>query len=88
MAVTRDAMTGQPTALPTRKVAGGGIAGTMGTLLIWLYDVCGLPGTPVPPEVAAALATMAAFAVSYATAPAPIETVLPAEDEFPVRQHG
>jgi hypothetical protein len=88
MAVTGDAMTGQPTALPTRKVASGGIAGTMATLVIWLYDTCGLPGAPVPPEVAATLAVMATFAVSYATSPAPIETVLPGEDESPAHQHG
>ena len=88
MAVTGDAVTGQPTALPTRKVAGGGVAGTVATLLIWLYDTCGLPGAPVPPEAAAALATIAAFAASYAVPPAPIETVLPDEDEAPSRQPG
>ena len=88
MAVTGDAVTGRPTALPTRKVASGGIAGTMATLLVWLYDICGLPGSPVPPEAAAALATAAAFAVSYATPPAPIETILPDEAEAPLRQPG
>ena len=88
MAVTGDATTGRPTALPTRKAASGGIAGTMGTLVVWLYDTCGLPGAPVPPEVAGALATVAAFAASYATPPAPIETVLPDEDEVSLRQFG
>ena len=88
MAVSGDAVTGRPTALPTRKVAGGGIAGTVGTLVIWLYDTCGLPGSPVPPEVAAALAMAAAFAASYAVPPAPVETVLPDEDEAPFRQFG
>lgn len=88
MATTGDATTGQPTALPTRKVASGGIAGTMATFVIWLYDTCGLPGAPVPPEVAATLATLSTFAASYATPPAPIETVLPGEDEAPMPEIG
>jgi hypothetical protein len=88
VAITGDAITGQPTALPTRKVASGGVAGTMATLLVWLYDTCGLPGTPVPPEAAAALATLAAFAVSYAAPPAPIETVLLEEEEATLRHFG
>lgn len=88
MAVTGDAWTGRPTALPTRKAACAGIAGTVATLAIWLYDASGLPGAPVPPETAAALATLACFAASYAAAPAPIETVLPDGDEGPVRQRG
>jgi hypothetical protein len=81
VAVTGDAMTGQPTALPTRKVASGGTVATMATLLIRLYDTCGFLGTPVPPETAAALTAMAAFAVPYAVPPARIETVLLDEDE-------
>jgi hypothetical protein len=88
MAVTGDAETGRPTALPTRKTAAGGVAGTIATMAIWLYDTCGLPGAPVAPEVAATLASVAAFAASYATPPAPIETVLPDEDELPLRQFG
>jgi len=88
VAVTGDAMTGQPTALPTRKVASGGLASTMAVLLIWLYDTCGLPGAPVPPETAAALTAMTAFAVSYAVPPASIETVLPDEDEVGMRHFG
>ena len=88
VAVTGDAMTGQPTALPTRKVASGGLASTMAVLLIWLYDTCGLPGAPVPPETAAALTAMTAFAVSYAVPPASIETVLPDEDEVAMRHFG
>ncbi len=39
-------------------------------------------------EVAATLASVAAFAASYATPPAPIETVLPDEDELSLRQFG
>ena len=87
MAVTGDAATGRPTALPTRKVAGGG-AGAAATLLVWLYDACGLPGAPVPPETAAALATMASFAASYAVPQASIETVLPDEGEAPMSRPG
>ena len=86
MAVTGDAETGRPTALPTRKVAAGGFAGTMATMVIWLYDTCGLPGAPIAPEVAATLATIAAFAASYATPPAPIEAVLPDEDELSLQR--
>lgn len=88
MAVTGDAMTGRPTALPTRKVASGGIAGVLATSLIWLYDICGLPGTPVPPEVAGALTTFLTLAVAYATPPAAIETVLADEDEVALHQLG
>lgn len=88
MAVTGDAVTGRPTALPTRKVAAGGVAGTMATMVIWLYDTCGLPGAPVAPEVASTLTAVATFAASYATPPAPVETVLPDEDELPLGQFG
>ena len=88
MAATGDATTGRPTALPTRKVGAGGFAGVVCTFVVWLYDTCGLPGSPVPPETAAALATMASFAASYATAPAPVETVLLDEDEAPLRHFG
>lgn len=88
MAATGDAMTGRPTALPTRKVAAGGLAGVMCTMVVWLYDTCGLPGAPVPPEAAAALTTMATFVVGYATPPAPIETVVPDEDEVMLRHFG
>ena len=76
MAAIGDAATGRPTAIPTRKVAGGGLTGAACTVAVWLYDALGLPGTPVPPEVVGCLTTLAGFAAAYAIPPASIETVV------------
>jgi hypothetical protein len=85
MAATGDATTGRPTVLPTRKVAGGGLAGTVATVVVWFYDSFGLPGAPVPPEVAALLTMLAGVAVAYATPPSAIETVVAAEPDASAR---
>ena len=53
----------QPTAVPTRKVIGGGIGGALSILVIWgLVHV-----TIVPPEVASAITLISVFATSYFT---------------------
>jgi putative flippase GtrA len=60
-------------ASPTAKVAAGGVAGAVVTLLItalqrWLH-------WDVPPEVSAALVTVVSFLVAYLTSPKPGEVV-------------
>ena len=53
----------QPTAVPTRKVIGGGIGGALSILIIWgLGHV-----TTVPPEVASAITFIAVLGASYFT---------------------
>lgn len=47
---------------PTPKVVGAGAGGAIATILVW---VLGLAGVEVPPEVAAALATVVAFIGGY-----------------------
>lgn len=48
--------------MPNTKVAAGGLAGGISTLIVWGL---GAAGVEVPPEVAAALATLVAFGVAY-----------------------
>lgn len=48
--------------LPNKKVAAGGLAGGLSTLLVWGL---GEMGVEVPAEVAAAIATLVAFGVAY-----------------------
>jgi putative flippase GtrA len=52
-------------AAPRPKVAAAGIAGAATTILIWILN--SLLGVEVPPEVAAALATILAFLAGYFT---------------------
>lgn len=47
---------------PNRKVGSGGVAGALSVLLVWIL---GSSGVKVPPEAAAGMATVIAFAVSY-----------------------
>jgi hypothetical protein len=56
----------QPTNMPTRKVAAGGIAGAVVAILLYVLQLTlkeKLP--PIPPEVAAALTTIVAGAIAY-----------------------
>lgn len=48
---------------PNRKVMAGGLAGALTTIATWAADAFG--GVKVPGEVAAAITTVIAFAVSY-----------------------
>ncbi len=60
---------GSGSVAPRPKIAAAGIAGAATTILIWiLHD---LVGVEVPPEVAAALATLLAFAAGYLTPQSP-----------------
>jgi len=52
---------------PVRKVAAGGIAGATTVIVIWLAQA--LLGKTIPAEVASAITTLLAFAVSYLTPP-------------------
>lgn len=52
----------QPTAMPTQKVAAAGISGAATIMLVY---VLGLFGLEIPPEVAAALTALLAFAGGY-----------------------
>lgn len=54
----------QPTAVPTRKVASGGIAGAVATILFALLDSQGIE---LDPAVVAAVTTLLSFAVAYFT---------------------
>jgi len=49
----------QPTSQPTRKVAGGGLAGALVTAVL------GIGGFDLEPAVVAALTTLVAFAASW-----------------------
>jgi hypothetical protein len=60
----------QATAVPTRKVAASGIAGTVVTLVVWVLNTYVLK-TPIPGDIAATLTTVFAFALSYYVPPAP-----------------
>lgn len=48
---------------PKAKVMAGGIGGALSAVAIWVLRVYG--GLELPPDVAAALATIFAFAVAY-----------------------
>ena len=74
MAVTGNRNTGQPTATPTRKVAGGGIAGAITVLLVWLYNQY---VGELPPEIASAITTIVSFVAAYVVPPSDKEMVLP-----------
>lgn len=54
----------QPSAVPTRKVAAGGVGGAIATILVWVLR---LFGVEAPGEVAAAFATAFGFIVAYFT---------------------
>ena len=51
---------------PDRKVAAAGVAGSVTTVVVW---AAGQAGVVIPPEVAAAVATIIAFAAGYVRAP-------------------
>lgn len=54
----------KPSRRPTPKVAAATLGGAVTTLIVW---VLGRLGVEVTPEVAAALATVVAFAAGYVT---------------------
>jgi hypothetical protein len=54
----------QPDATPTNKVAASTAAGAVSVLIVFTASLFGLE---VPPEAAAALATVLAFAAGYLT---------------------
>lgn len=60
-------------ATPTAKVAAGGVAGAITTLIVAVLEHW--VRWPVPPEVSAALVTVVSFVVAYLTDPKPGEVV-------------
>lgn len=64
----------EPSRRPTRKVTGAGLGGAIAVVWVWLIE---LSGTSVPPEVAAALATIAAFGGGYLTDERAIDVGVP-----------
>lgn len=55
----------KPSLKPTRKVAAGGAAAAVVTILVWVLSY--FAGVPVPPEVSAAAVTLAAVGFAYMT---------------------
>lgn len=58
----------QPSAVPTRKVAGGAVIGIpAGIILVWVLERFVLPSTavPIPGEVASAIGSILSFLVAY-----------------------
>jgi putative flippase GtrA len=58
----------QPTAVPTRKVTAGTLAGALSVLLVWVLR---LFSVEVPGEVGAAFATIIGFVTAYFVRDAP-----------------
>lgn len=56
---------------PVPKMTAAALGGSVATLLVWAVDAIG--GVSVPPEAAAALAALAAFAFGYLKHPAGTE---------------
>lgn len=52
----------QPSALPSRKVGAGLLAGALTTIVVW---VVGLLGVVVPPEVSSSFTLLLGFGASY-----------------------
>lgn len=66
------------TAVPTRKVYAGALAGAISTLLVYAFNSYVSPTRALPPEAAAAVTTVVTFVVSYFVRPAERDTVVSA----------
>lgn len=53
----------EPTAVPTRKVAVGGAAGAIATIVVWTAKAFG--DVEVPADIAVALTALITFALQY-----------------------
>lgn len=53
----------EPTNAPTRKVAIGGMAGALATIIVWASSAFG--GVEVPAEIAVALTAIFTFIIQY-----------------------
>lgn len=55
----------EPNAVPTRKVAVGGAAGAIATIVVWASKA--YAGVEIPAEIAVALTALVTFALQYIT---------------------
>lgn len=53
----------EPSAKPTRKVAVGGAAGALATIICWASSAFG--GVEIPAEIAVAITALVTFALQY-----------------------
>ena len=63
-----------PSALPVRKVAAGGAAGAVTTIIVWILSAAFK--IDIPPEIAAAITVVLSFAAGYFIPPAANDVVL------------
>lgn len=76
MPATVDAVTREPRPIPTQKVAAGGIAGAVTSILLFAVNTYfPVNGEPLPAEIGAAITTLISFIVSYMVPPAAREAV-------------
>jgi fluoride ion exporter CrcB/FEX len=69
--------TNQASALPTRKVTAGGLAGAVATIAVFALNTYVLPhDKPLTAEISVALATVFSFAISYFIPPAATDRVI------------
>lgn len=78
----------QSSALPTRKVGSGALAGAVTVIVLWIINTA--TGVEVPPEVASAITFLLMFAASYfvpegSLLPGQETPVAPAETEVVTR---
>jgi hypothetical protein len=63
-----------PSAFPVRKVAAGGVAGALTTIIVWILSVAFK--IDIPPEIAAAITVVLSFAAGYFIPPAANDVVV------------
>lgn len=68
----------QLSSVPTRKVAAAGLSGAIAALIVFVLNTWNLlpGGADVPSDIAVAISTIIAFAVSYFVPPAASDTVV------------
>ena len=63
-----------PSAFPVRKVAAGGVAGAITTIIVWILSAAFK--VDMPPEIAAAITVVLSFAAGYFIPPAAGDVVV------------
>ena len=78
----------QSSALPTRKVGSGALAGAITVIIVWVINA--FTGVEIPPEVSSAITLVLMFGASYfvpeaeGDVPVPITPIPPVEPEQPI----